>query len=57
VPGVAGEHERGVAREVGRTLDLRQRLVEDPLVERLALDIQRFEAPSERAGLRGVVAQ
>ena len=57
VPSFAREHEPGVPLGIARLLDLRQRLVEDALVERLALDVEPLEPAGERGGLGRVVGE
>jgi len=48
VPTVAGEHEPGVALRVERLVDLRERLLEHAVIERLALDVERLEPARQR---------
>ena len=48
VPTVAREHEARIALRIARLLDLRQRLVEHPLVERLPLDVEPLEPAGQR---------
>ena len=52
MPAVAREHEAGVALGIAGLLDLRQRLVEDPLVERLPLDVEPLEPAGQRRAPR-----
>ena len=47
MPALAGEHEAGVALGIAALLHLRERLVEDALVERLALDVEPLEPPGQ----------
>ena len=56
VPAVAAEHEARVALEVGRLLDLLQRLVQDSLVQCLALGVEPVELGCQRGRLGRVVA-
>ena len=57
MPAVAREHEAGVALQVGDLLDLLERLVEDPLVQRLPLDVEPLQPPRQRGGLVRIVGE
>ena len=57
MPAVAREHEAGVALRIAGLLHLRQRLLEDPVVERLALDVEPLEPAGQLGGLDLVVGE
>ena len=57
MPAVAGEHQAGVALGIARLLHLGERLLEDPMVERLPLDVEALEPPGEGDRLRRIVRE
>jgi hypothetical protein len=57
VPPVAGDDEPRIPVGIAGALDHLERLVQDPLVERLALDVEPLEALGQPGGLVGIVGE
>ena len=57
MPALAREHEAGVPLGIARLLHLRERFLQHPLVERLALDVEPLQPPGQLGGLDRIVGE
>ena len=57
MPAFARQDEPGIALRVGGTLDLLQSLVEDALIQRLTLGVERLELLGQGRGFCRIVTQ